>query len=605
VGVSAALGLVTASADHSARIWDVNAGRLIAALNGHTDTVTAVAISTNLGVIATASADQTVRLWALDGHPLATLTGHTDAVTAVAFDPTDYSLASASADHTVRLWRIDLHSGAGGATGPTIDRIESTGVLTGHTDAVTALGFSPDGATLATASIDHTARLWNLATGQVIATLVGHSGPVTAVAFSPDGTSVATASADHTARLWYSIPTGHPSAVLTTGAAVSGAGTPDPVTAVTFGSQDSETLAVGNQGGSVATWRFNRIDDGSDTPAGVSMSSDDYNGAGGAIRYVAGDTALAYTTKHDTVTLLDRTGGAANLTLTGHSAPVNAFDINGRGDLVATASDDGTARLWDVSTARTTAVLTGHTGPVLCVAFSGDGRVVATGGADHTARLWNAVTGSLIAVLTGHTGPVYHVVFSPDSSRLVTTSDDHTAQVWNTATGHLVTTLTGFTGAPFQAVFGGFDTVSGDISTEDDFVTTGSDGSTARVFDAIDGHLVRTLSGHTGTVKAASFTDDGATIVTASLDHTLRLWDVATGAPIATLTGSTEELDAIAISPDNDYLAAGGLGPAVLIFNISGYLNPYATLCTQEGRRLSAAERSTYLADVASTFTVC
>src|SRR5262249_15374532 len=74
--------------------------------------------------------------------------------------------------------------------------------LTGHTGPVTAVAFSPDGTTLATISLDNTARLWNARTGRPIATLTGHTGTVTAVAFSPDGTTLATASDDRTARLW-------------------------------------------------------------------------------------------------------------------------------------------------------------------------------------------------------------------------------------------------------------------------------------------------------------------------------------------------------------------------------------------------------------------
>ena len=76
------------------------------------------------------------------------------------------------------------------------------GCLTGHTDAVQAMAFSPDGATLATGGDDRAVRLWNARTGRLVATFTGHTEAVTAVVFSPDGATLATASFDWTARLW-------------------------------------------------------------------------------------------------------------------------------------------------------------------------------------------------------------------------------------------------------------------------------------------------------------------------------------------------------------------------------------------------------------------
>jgi hypothetical protein len=116
------------------------------------------------------------------------LTGHTDWVVGVAFSPDGTLLATASDDRTARLW--DTGTGALART------------LTGHTKTVSGVVFSPDGALLATASIDRTARLWDTAAGALARVLAGHTDWVLGVAFSPDGALLATASNDETARLW-------------------------------------------------------------------------------------------------------------------------------------------------------------------------------------------------------------------------------------------------------------------------------------------------------------------------------------------------------------------------------------------------------------------
>ena len=156
-------------------------------LRGHANYVDDVAFSPDGKRLATASVDQTAKVWdAESGKELLTLGGHSNYVDGVAFSPDGKRLATASWDNTAKVW--DAESGKELLT------------LRGHTDSVRGVAFSPDGKRLATASYDHTAKVWDAESGKELLTLGAHSNHVSGVAFSPVGKRLATASADNRRR---------------------------------------------------------------------------------------------------------------------------------------------------------------------------------------------------------------------------------------------------------------------------------------------------------------------------------------------------------------------------------------------------------------------
>ena len=220
--------LASASWDQTVRLWNVNTGRLLHTLTGHTDEVLNVTFSPDGQTLASASWDGTIHLWNPNNGKLKrTLTEHRGGVTSVAFSPDGETLASGSADQTIRLWNTRTW------------KLEKT--LTGHTDVVEIVAFSPDGETLVSGSADQTVRLWNPQNGKAKSTLTEHTAPVNTLALSPDGQTFASGGRDRTIRLW-DTQTGKHKTTL--------AADTDWVNPIAF-SPDGETFLIGGHGISI------------------------------------------------------------------------------------------------------------------------------------------------------------------------------------------------------------------------------------------------------------------------------------------------------------------------------------------------------------------
>ncbi|HZU37951.1 MAG TPA: hypothetical protein VFA18_18670, partial [Gemmataceae bacterium] len=184
---------------------------------------------------------------------------------------------------------------------------------------------------------------------------------------------------------------------------------------------------------------------------------------------------------------------------------------------LVTAGSDNTARVWDVTPqTRAPRLVLRADVDMDDVAFSHDGRWILTAG--YHAVLWDARTGQKVRTPSQRTGVVKRASFSPHSKRFITTDLHGKACIWSAATGQL------------QAQVQHGDEVRAATFSHDGLsIVTASDDQTARVWDSATGQPLTPPLHHTGAVRCASFSPDGRYVLTASDDHTARLWDLAGG----------------------------------------------------------------------------
>lgn len=243
--------------------------------------------------------------------------------------------------------------------------------------------------------------------------------------------------------------------------------------------------------------------------------------------------------------------------LAGHQDSIYRIAISPDGQMLASASRDGTAKLWSAK-GRLLHTLKGHRDWVTHVAFSPDGQTIISASKDKTIKLWRR-DGSLLrtfngygdATLAGHGDIVFKIALSPDGQFIASASLDGTIKLWTT-TGRLIRTFGKHRGQVWSVAF----------SPDGQQVASGGEDNTIKIW-TLEGRLVRSLSGHRDVVQVLAFSPDGRLIASGSKDMTVKLWTMD-GQLLQTYQGHRGEIWNLTFSPDGTLASASSDGTVQL-----------------------------------------
>ncbi|MCX4246958.1 FHA domain-containing protein [Paraliomyxa miuraensis] len=518
-----------------------------------------------------------VYLWNLDAAGVIepkSLAGHPRGLTGMAVSEDGRWLVTADADGLAMRWNLLDRDPAA-----TSVRLED------HRAPISALDLSANGRWLVTGDESGQVKVWDLDMPSPSASTLprGHEGKVTGVAINATGNRVVSSGEDMTARNWRVVDSRgkNPVVVLHEEVVVTAVGlAPDDQWAVSGGADGVVRLWPPTS--TVPTRKWELLSGHKGVVSTIDVSADSSMAVS-----VAQDKDLWIWDLHAKVP------SASSVRLSGHTARIHQLALYSPPPGLAptrrvpatafTASEDGTARSWDLDQRKVGAfsrVFSGHRGGIRSVGVSGDGQWAITGGADRVARVWDWQSmpvsseaeeglprlGSASKVGRGHTQPVVAVAVDPFGRRMITGSADGTTRIWDMRHPTRLRSL------PLSDVH--TDRVRAvATSTDGQMAVSGDNAGRLVLWDIqAESPSSRTLMGHSGEIGMVEFTPDSKRLISVSTDRTARVWTMGDDPESsAAVLSHDDEVIVLAVSGDGRWLLTGTLTEAVL-WNLNGSL---------------------------------
>ena len=559
-------GNTIAAASTDARVWEVSTGKQIAALSGHSKAIASVAISPDGTRLATGSFDNTAKLWEISTGRLLWTVESLDRAIALGrliFSPDGNTLYGEVADRKIKGW--DVSTGA-----EVSDRITSLQLLhpfAWSADAKYVAGQSPD---------RWVVEIREVTSGRKVATLDGNFGFVTDAKFAPDSKSIVTSGSDGISYVW-ELPSGKQVRKFT------------DVTCEPALSPDGKTIAMCNKN-AIKLWdvekniEIARLHGHTSEIKAISFSPDGKKLASGG-------------GPQDNTVRIWNVPNETRGVLRGHKAKVGNVAFSNDGKLLASASDDKTAKIWEVETERERLPLIGHTDHVNSASFSPIGPTVVTASQDRTVKIWDVITGRQILSFDSLARGAA-ASYSPNGKLLATTHfwDDPNVRIWDATTGKLRCMFRADGPSDVQFSRDGRQITASVVKTAKRWNTEtcaetwsfNGDSSNGylsvftpegkllpieilnndrslKFIDAESGKELVNINGHETKMVDVDFSPNGKRLVTTDESGTLTIWDVATGQELLTIKTNVPG-DATTFSPNGMTLAAAGEDGTIRLF---------------------------------------
>ncbi|NEO88377.1 MAG: hypothetical protein F6J87_29730, partial [Spirulina sp. SIO3F2] len=461
-------------------LWSIDRQVIHHWQDGAQEPITALTFTADGQAVVAGSHTGEIRVWSVQGYPLSRWQAHQHILMDIAVHPRSAHLLSASADGTLKHWSLtgqlqqeqefdvgllavryapDGQTLALSFRNKSIQLMEPNGrilkTLDGHTAQVLSLDFSPDGRWLTSGGGDQLVRLWD--TTYDFINVQHQGGEPTAVQFAPDGQSYAVVSNTGQLTLHYTKGQRHWHQTLSN----------KPLTTVRFNPQGT-AMAVAGDDGTIWLWRTEQPGQFPPQPSLIIPEA--------------------------------------------HTRIIRGIAFSHDGQMLASVSDDKTAKIWSL-TGELDYTFLGHKGGVSAIAFHPQNRNLVIGNVRGGLEIWTP-EGELKKTLVGHHGPITDVVFSPNGRLLASAARDNTVKLWS-AQGQLRKNLTQHEDYITQVAF----------SPDSQRLASASVDQSVNLWD-VDGTLITTLRGHQWPVVGLSFHPSQPWLLTASRDQRLILWDL-------------------------------------------------------------------------------
>ena len=571
--------IISGGRDLGIKIWEPDSGRINRTIRGHKGEIFALAFSPDGKMFASGGKDGALHLWQSETGELLKVLKQDQIVTAIAFTQDGKYVAVAGNKKEIKIWNV--------STGSILMKIEGVDTRfgsgkkgNGHWFEISSLAFSPDGNLLASGSWDHSIKLWDPKSGELIKTFKGHHEWVTDVEFSLDGTRLFSSSYDKRIIV-RDIRSGKIKRIFLQSGAVLCLAL----------SKDGKTLISGSENGilkltEVGSGKFKILHRG---PYPITAVS--YHPKKKMIAAAQGDDVFSTVTggwdRGNSILLFDTDKNTILQELKGRSSFVGSLAVAPNSSTMFSSSGDHTIKVWDLKTGTMSRVLKGHSSAVQPLSMSSDGSKLASGSPDKSIIIWDLNSGTPINTLFGHKTDVLGLRFLSDNNTLVSGSTDSTVRIWDSKNGDQIRLIKTSTSSHQPDLF---PIIALDFSPDGSRVALGGLENPLSLSNLVlwdfSGDAFNEDLGVRYPVSDVAFSPSGALLATAGQDPKgekglLVIWEVGTGSLFMQLEHGAKNVASVRFSPKDNYIAASGdnggikmwdIGSGKLLWSVTGHV---------------------------------